>query len=371
MGTAIKFDVNNQPISTVSFEALAQLYDLSNPIDDWFRQRYFSDVKRLNGKDLVPVGEIDTYIPIAPAVKPTVQGRVIEAKVQANVDYVPAAYFKPAWAVTPSDDVNDALVKYLTELGVIANTPVTQPMDMRDEWQVASAQAYGILRKSLSGRINLMCRDALLYGKVKVDGKDFDYLEVDFGRHPELNFTPLVKWGEQGATPYQDQKKMVSLLIKHGKKRPVDAIMSSRVFDSFVDDDEFNKKFKASENTNATRVFAGTFGGQVEATLQGRVDGINYWTYDADYTVIDNDGVKSTERMIPEDGFWFISEPNNRLYFCMIVHRRNPNKLAMEYFPYHVFSDDPSVDKFILDSSPMPVPINKNGACGGTGFINL
>lgn len=370
MSNAIKIDVSGQPLNLLSFDTLVQLYDYSNPIQDWFQKRYFSDERYLHGQDKVPVGEIKSYIPIAPAVLPTSQGRVISSKIEANVKYVKAPYFKPAEVVTPSDDVSVNLTNMLKSLNVIANSAGSNvPLSLSDEWQVAAMQAFGKLRYSLSGRINLMCRDALLYGKVEIDDDDFDFVTVDFGRHPDLKFTPAIKWGETDATPYQDQRQMVKLLVKHGKRRPVDAIMSSRVFDSFVDDEEFNEKFTAAKDTNATRVFSGTFGGEIEATLRGTVDGIEYWTYDAEYDTGIAD--EETERLIPEDGFWFISEPNNRLYYCKIVHRQNPQKLAMQYFPYHVSNDNPSVDEFLLDSSPLPVPINKNGACGGVGFINL
>lgn len=361
------FNIEDVQIDTASFEELGAVYDLSKPVDTFFRDRYFGNPIYLNGEDKVPVGDIKTYIPLAPAVLPTAQGRVIKDKVQLNVDYIPAPYFKPACVVEPLSKIDAKMQKLLQNMRVIATNAIGTPPTMQDEWEMAAAVSYWTIRQSLAARVTMMCRDALLYGKVIVQGDDNAGVTVNFGRHADLTFTPLIAWDAVGATPYKDIRKMVKNLVKHGKRRPVDALMSSRVFDAMADNKDFNDKFTASKDTNATRVFDGGFGGETTASLRGTVDGINFWTYDAEFEKEDG----TSELMIPEDGFWLISELDNPLYYCMIKHRKNPAKLAMELMPYHVFSDDPSVDKFIADSSPLPVTINKNGAAGGVGFITL
>lgn len=361
------FNIEDVQIDTASFEELGAVYDLSKPVDTFFRDRYFGNPIYLNGEDKVPVGDIKTYIPLAPAVLPTAQGRVIKDKVQLNVEYIPAPYFKPACVVEPLSKIDAKMQKLLQNMRVIATNAIGTPPTMQDEWEMAAAVSYWTIRQSLAARVTMMCRDALLYGKVIVQGDDNAGVTVNFGRHADLTFTPLIAWDQTGATPYKDIRKIVKNLVKHGKRRPVDALMSSRVFDAMADNKDFNDKFTASKDTNATRVFDGGFGGETTASLRGTVDGINFWTYDAEFEKEDG----TSELMIPEDGFWLISELDNPLYYCMIKHRKNPAKLAMELMPYHVFSDDPSVDKFIADSSPLPVTINKNGAAGGVGFITL
>lgn len=361
------FNIEDVQIDTASFEELGAVYDLSKPVDTFFRDRYFGNPIYLNGEDKVPVGDIKTYIPLAPAVLPTAQGRVIKDKVELNVAYIPAPYFKPACVVEPLSKIDAKMQKLLQNMRVIATNAIGTPPTMQDEWEMAAAVSYWTIRQSLAARVTMMCRDALLYGKVIVQGDDNAGVTVNFGRHADLTFTPLIAWDQTGATPYKDIRKIVKNLVKHGKRRPVDALMSSRVFDAMADNKDFNDKFTASKDTNATRVFDGGFGGETTASLRGTVDGINFWTYDAEFEKEDG----TSELMIPEDGFWLISELDNPLYYCMIKHRKNPAKLAMELMPYHVFSDDPSVDKFIADSSPLPVTINKNGAAGGVGFITL
>lgn len=361
------FNIEDVQIDTASFEELGAVYDLTKPVDTFFRDRYFGNPIYLNGEDKVPVGDIKTYIPLAPAVLPTAQGRVIKDKVELNVSYIPAPYFKPACVVEPLSKIDAKMQKLLQNMRVIATNAIGTPPTMQDEWEMAAAVSYWTIRQSLAARVTMMCRDALLYGKVIVQGDDNAGVTVNFGRHADLTFTPLIAWDAVGATPYKDIRKIVKNLVKHGKRRPVDALMSSRVFDAMADNKDFNDKFTASKDTNATRVFDGGFGGETTASLRGTVDGINFWTYDAEFEKEDG----TSELMIPEDGFWLISELENPLYYCMIKHRKNPAKLAMELMPYHVFSDDPSVDKFIADSSPLPVTINKNGAAGGVGFITL
>ena len=361
------FNIEDVQIDTASFEELGAVYDLSKPVDTFFRDRYFGNPIYLNGEDKVPVGDIKTCIPLAPAVLPTAQGRVIKDKVELNVAYIPAPYFKPACVVEPLSKIDAKMQKLLQNMRVIATNAIGTPPTMQDEWEMAAAVSYWTIRQSLAARVTMMCRDALLYGKVIVQGDDNAGVTVNFGRHADLTFTPLIAWDQTGATPYKDIRKIVKNLVKHGKRRPVDALMSSRVFDAMADNKDFNDKFTASKDTNATRVFDGGFGGETTASLRGTVDGINFWTYDAEFEKEDG----TSELMIPEDGFWLISELDNPLYYCMIKHRKNPAKLAMELMPYHVFSDDPSVDKFIADSSPLPVTINKNGAAGGIGFITL
>lgn len=361
------FNIEGAEIETASFEELGAVYDHSKPVDTFFRDRYFGNPIYLNNEDKVPVGDIKTYIPLAPAVLPTAQGRVIKDKVELNIRHIPAPYFKPSVVVEPLSKIDAKLQKLLQAMKVVATKGIGVAPTIQDEWDMAAANAYWLIRQSLTARIIMMCRDALLYGKVVVEGDDNAGVTVDFRRHEDLSFSPLIAWDQVGATPYQDIRKIVKNLVKHGKRRPVDAQMSSRVFDTLTDDKEFNEKLTASKDTNATRVFDGGFGGETEATLRGTVDGINFWTYDVEFEKEDG----TSELMIPEDGFWLISELNNPLYYCMIKHRKNPAKLAMELMPYHVFSDNPPIDEFIADSSPLPVIINKNGACGGTGFITL
>tara|TARA_R110002126_G_scaffold151295_3_gene298297 strand:+ start:720 stop:1814 length:1095 start_codon:yes stop_codon:yes gene_type:complete len=361
------FNIEGAEIETASFEELGAVYDLSKPVDTFFRDRYFGNPIYLNNEDKVPVGDIKTYIPLAPAVLPTAQGRVIKDKVELNIRHIPAPYFKPSVVVEPLSKIDAKLQKLLQAMKVVATNGIGVAPTMQDEWDMAAANAYWLIRQSLAARVTMMCRDALLYGKVVVEGDDNAGVTVDFGRHSDLTFSPTIAWDQAGATPYEDIRMMVKDLVKHGKRRPTDAQMSSRVFDTIADNDKFNEKFTASKDTNATRVFDGTFGGETEATLRGTADGINFWTYDVEFEKEDG----TSELMIPEDGFWLISELNNPLYYCMIKHRKNPAKLAMEMMPYHVSSDNPPVDEFIADSSPLPVIINKNGACGGTGFITL
>ena len=74
---------NGDALDTASFEELAAVYDFSNPVSSFFRDRYFPNAVYLNGEDKVPVGDIKTYVPLAPAVLPTAQGRVIKDKIQA------------------------------------------------------------------------------------------------------------------------------------------------------------------------------------------------------------------------------------------------------------------------------------------------
>lgn len=361
------FVFDDAQIDTASFEELGAVYDHSKPVDSFLRDRYFGNTILLNGKDEVPVGEIKTYVPLAPAVLPTAQGRVIRDKVQLNVSYIRAPYLKPACVVEPLSDIDAKMQKLLQSMRVISTNAAGVPPSLQDEWEMAAANSYWTIRQSIAARIALMCRDALLYGKVVVQGDDNAGVTVDYGRHADLKFNPSVAWDAVGATPYEDIRKMVKNLTKHGKRRAVDALMSSRVFEALADNEKFNKRFTAALNTNVSRVFDGGFGGETEATLRGTLDGIEFWTYDVEFEKQDG----TSELMIPEDGFWLVSERGNNLYFCMIKHRKNPAKLAMELMPYHVFSDNPSVDEFIADSSPLPVTINKNGAAGGTGFITL
>src|SRR5699024_6385642 len=91
---------------TASFEELGAVYDHSKPVDSFLRDSYFGYNILLNGKDEVPVGEIKTYVPLAPAVLPTAQGRVIRDKVQLNVSYIKAPYLKPACVVEPLSDID-------------------------------------------------------------------------------------------------------------------------------------------------------------------------------------------------------------------------------------------------------------------------
>lgn len=361
----VQLVIEGKKINTLPFEVLKEIHNMSKPMSNWFKNNFFTEEIYLNNKDQVPVGDIKSVVPVAPLVSHKVQGRIIKDSTKANVRYVDPMYLKPAKAIEVVDEIDADMDRLLQSINAYKYGKSAMS-SVENRVQYDAAAKFSALMTSIDMRINLECRNALLNGEIDVVSDDFEALHVDFDRHEDLKFSPAPTkaWNKSGATPYKDQKEMVKRLVTHGKKRPKIALTSSLVFEAMASNEEWNKHFLATKDTNATRMMEIGYGHFIEATLRGTVDGIQYWTNDEEFDV----SLTETERLIPEDGFWMISEVKNRLYFCPIKHRKNPQKLAHKYFPYHVPSDDPSVDKFIMESSPLPVPVNKNGVCGGTGF---
>ncbi|EXE55402.1 major capsid protein [Acinetobacter sp. 1239920] len=195
------FTFQNAPVELLDVPQLVLLTDTTQKVDTWLMDRFFPQRVSYTKKE-VPVGELNTATPLAPFVTPTAAGRQIKVGESGNVKFVKPAYLKPMMTVMPSEVQNTALIARLRQFGVIATG--SNRLSDADLLLIDQAQKALYLRQSIENRKLLIARDVLLYGKTTFASADFPMYEVDYERNPACNFTPLIKWGQAGATPVKD-----------------------------------------------------------------------------------------------------------------------------------------------------------------------
>ena len=274
------FTFQNAPIELLDVPQLVLLTDTTQKVDTVdgpvFPQRVSYTKKE------VPVGELNTATPLAPFVTPTAAGRQIKVGESGNVKFVKPAYLKPMMTVMPSEVQNTALISQLRRYGVIATG--SNRLSDADLLLIDRAQKALYLRQSIENRKLLIARDVLLYGKTTFASADFPMYEVDYERNPACNFTPLIKWGQAGATPVKDIQAMIDLAVEHSGTSPIMALTTSKVYNTLTKDPEFNEKF-ITPYKGISVPLTPTFDQSDKPQFRGTVDNIEIWTYDAKHSM--------------------------------------------------------------------------------------
>jgi len=359
---SITVNIQGQEVQLLDESQLAIVNNKTKPVDSWLLDTFFGKKVSFNGKDAVPLDELETSSPLAPFVSPLSQGKPIVAQGDFQRKYVKAAYLKPAGSVTPDSVFDTALLVTLREAGIITTT--NGMLSKQEQLRVAQIGTFNNLRQSIVNRKILMATDILTTGKTVCVGDDYPSYLIDFGRDSALDYTPTVKWNNTAtAKPITDIETMNDLLIEKGGSAAQMAIMSSAVFNAFAKTDEYKERFREPLGANAPSAFAPQLSRPDMPQYRGEVAGIQFYTYDLTHRL---NGVPA--RYINAKGFYLVSDMQGYQAQCEIKHLDAYGQ-ALEFFDYQVVEKDPSTIKMITESSPLIVPSNVNGVSGGNAFI--
>lgn len=358
---SLVINIENQPVELLNFDSLGMINDKTQKTDDFILRTFFKNQVGFEGKDFVPVGELDTSVPLAPFVSYTAQSKDISPKGNMDGDIIYAPYLKPSVTLTPKNVLDMALVAKLREIGIIANK---SSVSRADKFIIAQIEGFSWLRKSIDNRKILMAVDILTKGKTLCVGDDYPAYMVDFKRDNALTFTPTVKWNEPNATPVTDIEKMLKVLVDTSGESGKVILSSSAVFTHANDNDEFKERFVKPNGANEPSPFIPAFNRVDKVQYRGKIDDVEWWTYDVEHKLNGR-----AERFIDRTGFYLISDLNGFVAQCEI---KNLEALGqpLPYYDSQILLKDPSGLKMISESSPLILPSNPNGVAGGTGFID-
>ncbi|STY93430.1 major capsid protein [Moraxella bovis] len=354
----MKITVKGQELNLLDNNQLSIVQNKTKPLDSWILDTFFPNKVGFDNQKAVPIDELETSQPLAPFVSPVVQGKPIREQGNFERKYIQAPYVKPAKMITPANTYDLALFTRLKDATIIKGD-----MSMSDKWRLAQIGAFNELRQSIVNRKVLMACDILTKGKTIAVGDDHAAMEIDFGRHSNLSFTPVAKWHEPDADVVGDIETMNARLIEHGGTGASVILTSSKLYMHMVRNKGFTERFIDPKGSTAPNPF--NLGLAVpNAKYRGEIDGIAVYTYDEKHKL---DG--KAERFISEKGFYMIADTTGYQAQCEIQHL-SANGRAVEFFDYSVVQEDPSGIKMICESSPLIVPSNVNGVCGGDEFID-
>ncbi len=279
---------------------------------------------------------------LAPFVSPMVAGK---ANRQAGKTYTS---FEPAY-VKPKDIVEPG--QLLTRA---AGEPLSGGMGVVDRRAAAVVDLLDEQDKSITRREEWMAVQAVLNGKVTVEGEGYETMEVDFGRSAGNNVTlaGAAKWDTVDTATYDPTDDLTDWAEK-SKSIPDLLIFSKAGWKLF-------SKFKAvKDNLDTTR--AGNtselqLGPQLANPVQykGRFGEYECYVYAGKYD--DEDG--NEQEFMP--GSLMVMAPSGyqgvRCYGAIQDAKANANGVvAASRYPKNWFTEDPSVENLMTQSAPLMV----------------
>lgn len=353
------FTVNGAPLELLDVGELALIHSNYKPMDTWLIDKLFPNRPSFD-RDEVPLAELNTVHDLAPLVAPHQPGKPFDTKRAAKVDFVVPAYYKPKNMVTPATAFDEALLERLRAAGVISTG--SQQLSDQEKMMIAQIAVMKRNHDAIDNSVLLMATELLLNGKYVLQSADYEANEVNYERDASLHFTPATPWNQAGAKPVTDIEAMEKLLLDANGGASKMYLMSGKVWAALSTNEEFKERF-VKPYAGIAVSYKPSLNVQEGSSFKGYLDEKELWVYDGTYRL--SSGVK---RFIPDDYFGAISDTQGSIAQCKIKNML-ANGAVTKYFDRQWYSEDPSGIYLMTESAPLAVPSNKNGVCGGKGFI--
>lgn len=353
------FTVNGAPLELLDVGELALIHTNHKPMDTWLTDKFYPNRPSFD-RDEVPLAELNTVHDLAPLVSPHQPGKSFDTKRAAKVDFVKPAYYKPKNIVTLATSFDEALMERLRTAGIISTG--SQQLSDQEKMMIAQIAVMKRNHDAIDNSVLLMATELLLNGKYLLQSDDYEYNMVDYERDASLTFTPVTPWNQAGAKPVTDMETMEQRLLDAGGGSSKAYLMSGKVWVALSANDEFKERF-VKPYAGIAVPYKPSLNVQEGASFKGYLDDKELWVFDATYRL--KSGVK---RFIPNDYFGAISDFGGSIAQCKIKNTL-ANGAVQKYFDRQWYNEDPSGIFLMTESAPLAVPSNKNGVCGGTGFI--
>ncbi|MHA3082134.1 major capsid protein [Acinetobacter sp. ANC 5383] len=358
---AQNFDVSGAPLELLDVGELAMMHRAYKPVDTWLLDTFFPRRFAFNNKKQVPIAELDIHSDIAPLVAPKYAGKAFDPTTAIQVGFVDPAYLKPKNQVAPQEAYDIALLARLRDAGVISTG--SNQLSLQEQYMYAQLEVMKRNRDSIDNFKVLMAAEYLTTGIITLESDLYEKNVVSYGRDASMHFTPATPWDQTGAKPVTDIETMMQLMIDGFSGTPKKILTTNKVYGYLSKNDEFKDRF-TKPYTGINAPFAGQLNVSDGAQYKGLLDTIEIWTYDATYRT-----KAGTQRIIPDDFFAIIADTDGVIAHCAIQNIE-ANGMASDYFDSQWLQKDPSAIQLMSESAPLIVPSNKNGVCGGTGFIS-
>lgn len=356
---AQSFTVNGAPLELLDVGELALIHSNYKPMDTWILDKFFPNRPSFD-RDDVPLAEISTVHDLAPLVSPQQPGKPFDTKRSAKVGFVQPAYYKPKNIVTEATSFDEALMERLRTAGIISTG--SQQLSTQEKLMISQIAVMKRNHDAIDNSILLMAINLLLNGKYLLQSDDYPTNLVDYERDASLSFTPAVPWNQAGAKPVSDIEAMEQLLLDNNGGASKAYLMSGKIWAALSKNDEFQERF-VKPYAGIAVPYKPSLNVQDGASFKGYLDEKELWVFDGTYRL-----KSGTYRFIPNDYFAAISDLNGSVAQCKIKNML-ANGAVQKYFDRQWYSEDPSGIFLMTESAPLAVPSNKNGVCGGKGFI--
>lgn len=286
---------------------------------------------------------------LAPFVSPIVAGKVVQSQGYSTQTFKPA-YIK-------DKRVFDSTRPFKRSIGESIGGSM-DPMQRLQKMLAADlADQVGMLTR----RQEVMATEALLTGKVTVEGDMYPKVELDFGRHTDLTKKLLTtaRWGETGVDPLKDIEEWSMLVTQHSGAAANTVVMDVKAWRLFSASEGVQKlldRFRGADQLNTTVTGEG-------GRYMGNIGTFDIWVYAGWY---EHPDTKVLTPYLP-DHTVIITSPElegTRAYGA--IKDEKAGFQAMPYFSKSWVEEDPAVRYLLLQSAPLPVPYRVNAAMAAT-----
>lgn len=307
----------------------------------FFLQMFFPQMVEFEEKE-VAFDKVVKGKKLAPFVSPMVAGKANRQAGKTFTSFEPA-YVKPKDIVEPH--------QLLTRM---AGEPLAGGMAVQDRRGAAVVSLLVEHEQSIVRREEWMAVQAVLYGKVVVEGEGYETKEVDFGRDPQNNITlaGAAKWDQVDKSTYDPTDDLTEWAEK--SKSIPDTLIFTKAgwkhfskFQAVKDDLDKDRSGSTSELQ---------LGPQLANPVQykGRFGEYACYVYAGKY---DDDDGNEVEFM---PGAMMLMAPSGyqgvRCYGAIQDAKANASGIvASSRYPKNWFTEDPSVENLMTQSAPLMV----------------
>ncbi len=231
-----------------------------------------------------------------------------------------------------------------------------------------------LLRNKIIRAIELLCRDALVFGQITLINGDV----IDFHQKASLQYSTPVAWTNSTANPLNDFSVVGQRVRQFGVKNVADAVFGDTALQKFLNNDIVKSKgdLRQIDRLAITSPMAQEEGAEFHGTFSAGSYKINVWTYPQFVGVplgfsLPNEGTKVP--YLPDDKIIVLpTMPDFRLFFAGIPSLTDnvsaelrgitglsefPVMEAVDLLPYFLLDYEHQSIKVGVKSRPLPVPV--------------
>ena len=286
---------------------------------------------------------------LAPFVSPIVAGKVVQSQGYSTKTFKPA-YIK-------DKRVFDGTRPFKRSIG----EKIGGSMDPMQRLQKMLADDLADQVGMLTRRQEVMATEALLTGKVTVEGDMYPKVELDFGRHADLTKKLLTtaRWGESGVDPLKDIEDWSMLVTQHSGAAANTVVMDVkawRLFSASAGVQKLLDRFRGADQLNPTVTGEG-------GRYMGNIGTFDIWVYAGWY---EHPDTKVLTPYLPDDTVIITSPELEGTRAYGAIKDEKAGFQATPYFAKSWVEEDPAVRYLLLQSAPLPVPYRVNAAMAAT-----
>lgn len=333
-------------MDTYSTDTLLGVVEKVEPFQPFLLQLFFSRVVTFDTRSIA-IDKVAKGLKLAPFVSPMVAGKAQTANGAETMSFEPA-YLKPKNVVDPE--------RLLTRMPGEGFGGTLSPADRRD------AIIADILREHRSmilRRLEWMAAQALLTGKVVVEGDNYPKVEVDFRRDAALTkvLSGAARWGQAGIVPVDDIENWCD-----EAEAPINVVVMGKGAWKLFRQNSDTKELLDTRRGSRSQLETGPNNGK-DVSFKGTLGtDLEIWVYTGQY----DDDAGSKQSFIGDYDVILGSDAIEGVQAFGAILSPGAEYQPMEFYPRHFVGAEVEVEQVESQSAPLIIPPRPNASVAAT-----